>query len=277
MDADRFDEVMQYRWCVVPGRTNTYAMCKNGRQTVLLHHLIIGKPPKGMVVDHASRDGLDNRLCNLRICTVSQNQFNRKARGNSVAGLKGVSFHPDCTNNPWQASCRWGGKAVHLGFYPTKEEAHLAYVDFASKHHNEFFCAGQSAPVAAPVMAATDPRPLWGIYKNAIIVFVEKYGVWSVSAKSGRNVFFIRYADTEAQAKEFYIEYLKAVKGFKENKATADKRNKYIYQSGIDINPWLVKVTVNNARKYLGVFPTIAAAQQARDEFLSKHTEATHS
>lgn len=42
---------------------------------VKLHRFIVGEEniPKGCVVDHINRDSLDNRLCNLRVCTKSQN------------------------------------------------------------------------------------------------------------------------------------------------------------------------------------------------------------
>tara|TARA_R110002073_G_scaffold83808_1_gene199674 strand:+ start:1093 stop:1494 length:402 start_codon:yes stop_codon:yes gene_type:complete len=48
------------------------------KQTGLqLHHLIMGKPSSGMVIDHINGNGLDNRKCNLRFVTPSQNQQNR--------------------------------------------------------------------------------------------------------------------------------------------------------------------------------------------------------
>lgn len=47
-----------------------------------------------------------------------------------------------------------------------------------------------------------------------------------------------------------------------------------IYQSWLIANPWLVKVGLGKKRHYLGVFPTIQAAQQARDQFIQSHTEA---
>ena len=55
---------------------SSYRQQQTGLQ---LHHLIMGKPQKGMVVDHINGDGLDNRKENLRFVTVSENQQNRYA------------------------------------------------------------------------------------------------------------------------------------------------------------------------------------------------------
>lgn len=45
--------------------------------TMLLHHFVIGKPPRPLCVDHINGNSLDNRLCNLRVCTSSENTKNR--------------------------------------------------------------------------------------------------------------------------------------------------------------------------------------------------------
>lgn len=44
-------------------------------------HREIMNPPKGMVVDHKNHNKLDNRRCNLRICTQAENLRNIKSRG----------------------------------------------------------------------------------------------------------------------------------------------------------------------------------------------------
>ncbi len=45
---------------------------------VYLHHIVIGRPEGSLVVDHINRDKLDNRLCNLRFVTKSENNKNRQ-------------------------------------------------------------------------------------------------------------------------------------------------------------------------------------------------------
>lgn len=43
-------------------------------------------------IDHISRDRLDNRKQNLRLCTHQENTFNQKMRVTNSTGLIGVSF-----------------------------------------------------------------------------------------------------------------------------------------------------------------------------------------
>ena len=57
-----------------------------------------GPVPKGMVIDHINGDKHDNRLENLRACTVAQNIANSKMRSNNKSGVKGLRF----SNNRWK-------------------------------------------------------------------------------------------------------------------------------------------------------------------------------
>lgn len=88
-----------------------------------LHTYLIGNTP-GLEVDHANTDTLDNRLCNLRICTHQQNQMNQPLQKNNTSGITGVSFYKP--RNKFRARIKIQQQEIHLGYYDTFEQAVMA-------------------------------------------------------------------------------------------------------------------------------------------------------
>lgn len=89
-----------------------------------------------MGLDHINGNRTDNRIDNLRLATVAQNGWNRKAQRSSTSGFKGVTFHRK--SGRWQAAIRYQGGPRHLGLFDTAEQAHAAYVDAANRLFGEF-------------------------------------------------------------------------------------------------------------------------------------------
>lgn len=91
--------------------------------------------PKGHLVDHINHDIWDNRWCNLRVVTASQNQHNKA--GHSKWSLpKGVSpFH-----GKFRAVISVNKKQIRLGIFVSVEEAANAYARAARAYHGEFAC-----------------------------------------------------------------------------------------------------------------------------------------
>ena len=73
--------------------------------------------------DHINRDTFDNRKCNLRPCTLSQNMANKQRYKNAKHKYKGA--YPK--SGKWQAELRYEGKLYSLGRFNTEEEAAHAY------------------------------------------------------------------------------------------------------------------------------------------------------
>lgn len=88
-------------------------------------------------IDHKNRDRSDNRLCNLRLATPSQNQANSKIGRLNTSGFKGVTFHKK--KRLWMAMIRVRSDRIFLGYWHSAEEAGRAYNKAAREHFGEFF------------------------------------------------------------------------------------------------------------------------------------------
>lgn len=91
-------------------------------------------------IDHANGVRTDNRLCNLREATRSENQWNQAISRRNKSGFKGVFWAKHA--NKWEARVEVSGKRQYLGRYDTREEAHAAYCKAAKELHGEFANTG---------------------------------------------------------------------------------------------------------------------------------------
>jgi hypothetical protein len=72
-----------YKWHVSIGKYPylcTKIKLPNGRWVLAYFHRLIMNAPNGVQVDHINGGTLDNRRCNLRLCTSSQNHQNSRKR-----------------------------------------------------------------------------------------------------------------------------------------------------------------------------------------------------
>jgi hypothetical protein len=85
--------------------------------------VMTGRWPRHLI-DHINGNPLDNRWCNLREATNSQNQANRSVVL-SRSGILGVTWHKQ--SRKWQAAIKQNGKNKHLGLFDDIDEAANAY------------------------------------------------------------------------------------------------------------------------------------------------------
>lgn len=85
-------------------------------------------------IDHINRDTGDNRWCNLRLATRSQNNAHRRLPRNNRTGFLGVSVE----GPSYRARINIGRSRLNLGFFKSAEEAARAYDQAAKRHHGEF-------------------------------------------------------------------------------------------------------------------------------------------
>jgi HNH endonuclease len=119
--------------------SNGYLSIDIDQKRFLAHRLIwfhvYGVWPSSYI-DHINRDPADNRLCNLRLATNSQNQANRPAPKNNTSGFKGVSWHEQAKK--WRSAIWVRGRNKELGEFRNFEIACAVYVEAAIEHFGEF-------------------------------------------------------------------------------------------------------------------------------------------
>lgn len=93
-----------------------------------------GEPPQ--YIDHINCNPSDNRLCNLREATISQNGINRPRQSNNTSGYKGVYWNKGISM--WMARIYVRGKMVYLGVYKEIKEAAKAYKKASDELHGIF-------------------------------------------------------------------------------------------------------------------------------------------
>lgn len=106
------------------------------RRQVPLHRFIVGaKHGDPVLVDHESRDTLDNRRKNLRVCNKAQNGHNQGPQRTNTSGYKGVTR---TSSGSWMAQIRCNGKRIHIGSFRSREVAAHEYNKVALRLHGEF-------------------------------------------------------------------------------------------------------------------------------------------
>lgn len=157
VDDQDFEWLSQFRWCY----WGTYAMRyernreksdqQAKRRPIQMHRAILRKmhPRRidGLMSDHISGDRLDNRRCNLRVCTPVQNSQNRIGKRKSYTAYKGVfPVNADYrgirrrskTRKPWVTVIVVNGEIKRFGPFVSDTEAALAYNTEALEHFGEF-------------------------------------------------------------------------------------------------------------------------------------------
>jgi len=132
IDPEYYDLISEYRWR--EGGAG-YASTDRNQVTLHMHRLIMESEP-GKQVDHINHNKLDNRRCNLRHCTPSQNHMNRQPKKGKSSKYKGVCYSK--SRGLWQANVTKDGKRYNLRAHTTEVEAALAYNKKAFELFGEF-------------------------------------------------------------------------------------------------------------------------------------------
>lgn len=139
VDDEDYDELNKYKWHISLGYAcrAKYLRTKDGKsmkKNVKMHRVITNAPDH-LEVDHINGDRLDNRKENLRLCTRSENCFNRGVQRNNKLGIKGVDKYKEL----YRASIKINRKKKHIGYFKTIEEAQKAYEAKAKELFGDFY------------------------------------------------------------------------------------------------------------------------------------------
>lgn len=135
IDATDVALVASWNWTALVTPRGVYARRSENKRGVYMHRVIAGDPD-GMEVDHADRNGLNNRRANLRVATAQQNKFNRARRVGSSSGVKGVSWERGV--GKWRARIMVDQRPIHLGLFANKDDAAAAYAKASAWFHGAF-------------------------------------------------------------------------------------------------------------------------------------------
>ena len=145
-DAD-YTWLNRWKWFAMQMRGNFYAY-RGGlsflgtTMFISMHRQILGlEDGDSQQGDHLNHNTLDNRRDNIRICTISQNQMNRKVNSEGSSIYKGVTWHKRAKK--WTSQIVVGRKLKYLGLFTSERTAAFAYNLAAKKHFKKFACLNQ--------------------------------------------------------------------------------------------------------------------------------------
>jgi hypothetical protein len=121
VDAADYEWLSQWKWYM---SGSGYAMRVENHKRIYMHRQIM-RPPKGKVVDHIDGNKANNCRFNLRVCTLAENQRNKRKSHAGRSQYKGVTY--DQRKKKWFARCRIGDNRVRLCYCNSEVDAARAY------------------------------------------------------------------------------------------------------------------------------------------------------
>jgi hypothetical protein len=142
IDLEDWPVISRFDWFINkcnPGTYYAYSSFFYGKKSriMAMHRLITGF--RCGLVDHINGNGLDNRKSNLRVCTASQNQMNKKKyqrKKPTTSIYKGVFLEK--RSGQWIAYIRKNKKSIRIGMFKSEALAAKAYDEAAIEHFGEY-------------------------------------------------------------------------------------------------------------------------------------------
>lgn len=131
VDNIDFEWLNQWKWYANKRGNHWYAQRNNCGYVIQMHREILGlQKGDGKITDHVNCNSLNNRRCNLRLATKSENGFNRGIK------TRGVCFY--ISIKKWRAVIWKNFQRIHLGYFKKKRDAIKARREAEIKYFGEF-------------------------------------------------------------------------------------------------------------------------------------------
>lgn len=147
IDDEDYFKINGYSWYLYYDNKNciNYVVAwvkKDNKRINIKMHRLITDCPREMEVDHINHNTLDNRKCNLRVCTHAENSRNRIINKNNNSGYIGVNLKMNKVKGHtymyWDSRITFNYKRIQLGLFKNKKDAAIAYNEAAIKYFGEF-------------------------------------------------------------------------------------------------------------------------------------------
>lgn len=117
------------------GYPRVFVNGKHYRQHRVIWLIVTGKWPE-QYIDHINGERSDNRWCNLRAATQSENMHNSRKPVTNTSGRKGAFWSK--ASQKWMSQIKVNGRMVYLGLFASVDEAGDAYANAARRYYGEY-------------------------------------------------------------------------------------------------------------------------------------------
>lgn len=135
-DTEDYDKIKGYTWYRVDNRVEAYYCISESRIYKTYVARLVMNCPEDLIVQHKNNDSLDNRKCNLQICSRAQLTRSLHTPKNNTTGYKGIQKSRQLKDGSYhyKALIYVNGKVHYLGTYKTFEEAYKVRLEAEQKY-----------------------------------------------------------------------------------------------------------------------------------------------